>query len=478
MRFPGFIGPSYKNRSVNIDCQRCINLFPEINESGSSKEREVMSLVATPGLSLLATIGLGPIRASYFSSQGIFYVVGKNKLYAVDSNFAASEIGTLTTSAGPVSIADNGIHLMLVDGANGYVVVLQTVTFSQITDPDFPAATQVSFQDGYFIFNFPGTGKFGISGLNDVSFDALDFATSEGNPDNLIGLISDHRDLWLFNKQSTEVFFNSGNADFPFERVQGAFIEHGIAAAFSIAKMNNTVFWLGNDDKGSGIVFMARGYQPQRISTHSVEDAIQGYSNISDAVAFSYQQDGHYFYVLNFPSADTTWVFDTTTNLWHERVYTNQGNFERHRANTHAFAYGKHVVGDYENGKIYELSSTTYSDNGSEITRQRIAPHLTADSKRIFYHSFELDIETGTGLDGLATTQGNDPQVMLRFSDDHGHSWSNEKWVSFGKIGQTKKRAIWRRLGQSRDRVYEITITDPVKVAIIGATMEFEVGAS
>lgn len=476
MRFAGFIGPSYTLNSINVDCQRCINLYPEMNESGFGKEKEVASLVSTPGLLLLTTIGVGPLRGTYFSSTNKLFVVSGNKCYSVNSSWVATEIGTLTTAVGPVCIADNGVSLMIVDGEKGYVVTLSNSAFVQITDPDFPAASQVTYQDGYFIFDYPDSGQFGISGLNDVTFDELDIATSEGNPDNLIGLMSVHRDLWLFNDDTIEIFYNSGNADFPFERIQGAFIEVGLVAKFSIAKMNNTIFWLGKTDLGSGIVYMANGYQPQRISTHAVETAMQSYGDLSGTEAYCYQENGHSFYILNFENANTTWVYDTTTNLWHERAYTNQGTFERHRANCHAFAYGIHVVGDYENGNLYELSRTTYSDNGSEITRQRVTPHLSAGLKRVFYNSFQLDIETGTGLDGIV--QGTDPQAILEFSDDGGHSWSNEKWASFGKIGQTKKRAIWRRLGQSRDRVYKLSITDPVKVTIIGAEFDAVPGGS
>lgn len=470
MRFPGFIGPSYQKNSVNVDCQRCINLYPEINETGFGKEKEVASLVATPGLSLLVSTGDGPTRGMWYSSTGKLYVASGNKLYYISSSWVKTELGTLTTLSGPISMADNGVSLVVVDGTNGYVVTMASAAFAQITDPDFPGADQVTYQDGYFIFNQPDSGSFFISGLNDVTFDALDIAESEGNPDNVVGVLSDHRDLWIFNENSVEVFYNSGNVDFPFERNQGAFIEHGCAARFSIAKMNNTVFWVGKDDKGSGIVYMAAGFKPQRISTHAVENAIRGYGDISGAVAWSYQENGHHFYCLNFTSANTTWVYDTSTNLWHERVYTTQGSFERHRADNHAYAYSTHVVGDYENGNLYSLSSSVYSDNGAEITRRRVAPHLSSGMKRVFYNSFQLDIETGTGLDG--TTQGTDPQAILEFSDDGGHSWSNEKWMSFGKIGQTKKRAIWRRLGQSRDRVFRVTITDPVKVVIIGAEFD------
>ena len=477
MRFPGFIGPSYTLRSVNVDCQRCINLYPERDEIGTGKEQEVAALLTTPGLNTLLTLATSPVRGLYTATTGDLYAVAWNKVYKISSSWVATQIGTITSTTGHVSMADNTFDLVIVDGtAAGYHWTFASNTFAAITDPAFYGADMVTFQDNYFIFNKPGTGQFYISGLNAVTFSGLDFSTADGFPDNIIGLISNHRDLWLFNSQTIEVWFDSGGSGFPFQRIQGAFIEQGCGAKHSIAKNDNTVFWLGGNDKGLGIVYMAKGYQPQRISTHAVETAIQSYSNISNAVAYCYQAEGHSFYVLNFPSANTTWVFDSTTGMWHERVYTNQGQFERHRADNHAFAYGKHVVGDYQNGKVYELSTTVYSDDGSEITRQRVAPHLTGELDRVFYQKFQLDIETGVGLDGI--TQGTDPQVMLTFSDDGGHSWSNEKWVSFGKIGNRRMRSIWRRLGASRDRVFRVTITDPVKVVLMGAEIDVERAAS
>lgn len=453
-----------------------MNLYPEIDESGHGKEQEIASLVATPGLLLLSTIGTGPIRGEFTTSTGALFLVSGNELYQVDSSFVGTPLGVLNSSVGAVSFAENGIDLCIVDGEDGYFWSFAGSTFNQITDPAFPGAGKVTYQDGYFIFYEPNTQEFFISGLNAVTFDALDIASAEAQPDNLIGILSDHRDLWLFGTETIEIWFNSGAADFPFERIQGAFLEQGLAAPFSVAKMINTVFWLGRDNKGAGMVFMAQGYQPQRISTHAVEQAIQSYGDITDATAYTYQENGHHFYVLNFSSANTTWVYDFITSSWHERAYNNEGVLERHRASCHAYAFSKHVVGDYQNGNLYQLTSSVYSDNGAEIIRRRRAPHLTQGLKRIFHSSFQLDIETGTGLDGIA--QGTDPQVMLRFSDDGGHSWSNEKWTSFGKIGQRKRRAIWRRLGQSRDRVYEVTISDPVKVAIIGAEINAMPGAS
>jgi hypothetical protein len=475
-RFVGFIGPSYTMRSKNVDCQRTINLYPEMDEVGTGKEREIAALVSTPGLRLLASIGPGPFRAVYTASNDQLFVVSGNKLYRVASDMTPTELGTLNTSSGPVSIADQGLQLVVVDNPDGYVWDFNLATFTEIVDPNFLGASSVVTQDGYFIFVKPNSQQFFISGLLEVTFDAADVSSSEGNPDFINGVISDHRELWMFNKKSIEVYFDSGASDFPFERIQGAFIEHGLAATFSVAKMNNTVFWLGADDKGSGIVFQAQGYQPQRISTTAVELAIQSYGDISDAVAWTYQSRGHHFYVLNFTSANTTWVYDTSTNLWHERAYNNQGTQERHRANFHAYAFSKHIVGDYASNKLYELTDDVYSDNGVEIIRTRITPHVSNNLNRVFFNSFQLDIESGVGIDGEG--QGVDPQAMLQWSDDGGHSWSNEKWVGMGAIGARYKRAIWRRLGVSRDRVFKVSISDPVKVTMIGANLEIEQGAS
>lgn len=475
MNYEGFIGPSYTAQSLNVDCERCLNLYPEVTESGKGKGGQVASLVGTPGLSLLLTLAGGAVRGIFTASNEEVYAVGGNKLYRISDAFAATELGTLNTSTGPVSMADNGIQLVVVDGGYGYQWTFLTTTFAQITDPDFQGADQVAFQDGYFIFPKPLSQQFYISALNDTAIDGLDFTSSEGNPDQVVGIVSNNRELWLFNKKTIELYSNTGDASFPFERISGGFIEHGCAAPFSIQKMNNVVYWLGQDDKGQGVVYMANGATPQRISTHAVETDIQSYSDFSDARSWTYQERGHNFYVLNFPSANTTWVFDASTGLWHERCYTNEGSFERHRADCHAFGHGKHLVGDYANGKIYELSSTVYSDNGDAITRRRTAPHISNSLQRVFYSSMQVDIETGVGLDGAATTQGYDPQVMLRFSDDGGHTWSNEKWRSIGKIGNRHQRALWQRLGYSRDRVFEVTITDPVKVTFIAAELELGV---
>lgn len=476
MRFPGFIGPSYTLQSKNVDCQRCVNLYPEINALGTGKEREVASLVPTPGLRLLATIGTGPIRGQWTASNGDLFVVSYNQVYKVASDWTSTLIGSLNTSSGPVSIADNGLQLVVVDGADAWSWDFDAETFTELTD--WPPTSMVTFQDGYFLFVIDGTQTFGISGLNDITFDALDVGSVEGSPDDLNAIVSVNQNVVLFGPQSAEVYYNSGDADFPFARMQGAVSNVGCSAPFSIGKLEGSLFWLGGDKNGSGIVYKTEGYQAKRISTPAIEAVIRQRSQaeIADATAYTYQQGGHLFYCLNIPGNDSTWVFDASTGFWHERTYLNLWSEERHLAETHSVAYGINVVGDHLLGKIYALDSDVYTDNGTSIARTRRAPHIAEDMKFIRHNSFTLDIETGVGTDGSG--QGVDPQAMIRWSDDGGHSWSNERWREIGKIGVRKNQVQWNRLGLSRDRVYEIKITDPVKVVLIGASIELEEGMS
>jgi hypothetical protein len=252
----------------------------------------------------------------------------------------------------------------------------------------------------------------------------------------------------------------------------------GTSAAFSIAVLSDAVFFLGGDKTGQGIVYMMRGYQPQRISTPGIESVIRGLDQtlLANARAWVYQQGGHAFYCLNLPGYDGTWCYDVSTGLWHERTYKGPVQIERHRADCSAVAFGKNIVGDYSTGSIYSLDPTVYTDNGTSILKVRTAPHFSAGLLNVFHHKLQLDLEVGVGLDGSG--QGTDPEAMLEWSNDGGHTWQGPLTVKIGKIGKTETRAIWRRLGRARDRVYRVSISDPVKTVLIGAELEVEVGAA
>lgn len=465
------LGSTYVTRSINAANARMVNLFPEIVPEGG---KEPAFLNRAPGLKLKVAVGSGPIRGLWSYGNNM-YVVSGNTLYKVTSDYIVTNLGTVSGTSEPVSMADNGNQLFVACNGPSYIYNLQTNVFQQISDSDFPGAVTVSYIDSYFAFNEPNSQKIWVTSLLDgTSIDPLDFASAEGSPDGVVGIIADHRELWVFGTNSIEVWYNTGNPDFPFSRIQGAFNELGCVAAYSIAKMDNGLFWLGQDARGQGIVYRANGYTGQRISTHAVEWQIQQYNNLSDAIGYTYQQDGHSFYVLIFPTANTTWVYDVTTQSWHERAGFINGEFTRHRSNCQVFFNNEVLVGDYQNANIYSFDLDNFSDNDNVqkwLRSWRALPTGQNNLKRTAQHSLQIDLETGVGLN---LGQGSDPQVMLRWSDDGGHTWSNEHWVSIGKIGEFYRRAIWRRLGMTmklRDRVYELSGTDPVKIAIIGAEL-------
>ena len=467
------LGSSYVTRSINAADARMVNLFPEIIPEGGL---EPAFLNRAPGLRLLASIGNGPIRGLWdFSPDSTTaFVVSGNQLFKIDTSYTPTLLGTVA-GTGPVSMADNGTQLFIAANGPGYIYNNTTNVFQQITDPDFPGAVTVGYLDGYFVFNEPNSQRIWITALLDgLSVDPLDFVSAEGAPDDVTGIIVDHREVWVLGTNSVEVWYNAGTADFPLQRIQGAFNEIGCISPYSLAKLDNGVFWLGSDARGKGIVYRANGYTGTRISTHAVEWQIQQYNDISDAVAYTYQQDGHAFYVLIFPSANTTWVYDVATQAWHERAGFANGQFTRHRSNCQMAFNNEIVVGDFQTGNIYAFDLEDYSDNG-QIQKWyrtwRALPTGQNNFKRTAQHSLQLNCESGVGLN---LGQGSNPQVMLRWSDDGGHTWSNEHWAPIGQIGAYGRRTFWRRLGMTlklRDRVYELSGTDPVKIAITGAEL-------
>lgn len=468
------LGSAYVARSVNAADNRMVNLFPEVVPEGG---KEPAFLQRAPGLQFQQTIGNGPIRGlwTHQTNGSDFYVVSGNSFYKLTGLTSAPQLIGYVSGSGPVSIADNGTQLFLACDPDGYIYNETTGAFGPITDPDFPGAGTVAYLDGYFVFNEPNSQKIWVTQLLDgTSIDPLDFASAEGSPDGVVAVLSDHRELWVFGADTTEVWYNAGNLDFPLSRIQGAFNEIGCAAPSSVAKMDNQIYWLGRDARGQGMVYRAAGYVGQRISTHAIEWQMQEYGNLESATAYTYQQDGHSFYVLNFPSANTTWVFDVATGVWHERAAFDNGQFNRHRSNNMCNFEGNIVVGDYQNGNIYTLDLTVFADHDQPqkwLRSWRALPTGANNLNRTIQHSLQLDCETGVGLNN---GQGSDPQVMLRWSDDGGHTWSNEHWRSMGKIGSYGYRTIWRRLGATtkiRDRVYEVSGTDPVRVYVMGAEL-------
>ena len=372
-------------------------------------------------------------------------------------------------------------------GAGTYTVsASQTVSSTTIyalnwtvlpaTDGPFQGGGTVDITDNYFVYNKPDSQLWAASDLLSPITDPLSFASKDGSPDDLVSIIVDRREVYLLGEMSSEVWINSGAVPFPFTRIPGTSTQQGIAAQYSMSRMGNSFAYVSKNNRGEAMVVRMNGYFPERISTHAVETTLVN-QNVSNAIAWTYQLEGHEVYVVTFPSIGTnglTWAYDNTTGLWHKWLYrNNQNEYERHRGNCCAFFNQQVLVGDYENGKIYQLSRNFYTDDGQPIRRIRRAPHITSDLQRQYFHELQIQFQPGVGL---STGQGDDPQAMLRWSNDGGSTWSNEYWTSIGKQGKYLNRAIWRRLGFSRDKVFEVSISDPVKAVIISANLKAEAG--
>lgn len=341
------------------------------------------------------------------------------------------------------------------------------------TDGAFQGGTNVDIVDNYFVYNRPDTQQFGASAVLSPISPALSFSSKDGAPDDLVTLIVDHREIYLLGETSSEVWVDQGTSPFPFTRIPGTSTQHGIAAPFSMARFGNSFAYLSRNSRGQAQVVQMDGYVPKRISTHAVEATLAN-KDVSDAIAWTYQLEGHEVYVISFPTLNLTWCYDNASGMWHKWLYTNnQGQYERARGNCCAVFQGLVMVGDYANGKVYKLDKNNYTDDGQHVRRLRRAPHLVSDFQRQYFDELQIQFQPGVGS---ATGEGENPQAMLRWSNDGGSTWSNEHWTSIGRMGKYANRAIWRRLGTARDRVFEVSISDPVNAVIVSANLKATAG--
>ncbi len=408
--FQGFLSGTYQGFSAASDSERCINFVPERVGSEGGAEKSPMILLSRPGLALFSTLPLSPVTG-LFQINGRAFAVSGGGFYELLANGSYLTWGYVGVHPGPVQFAANQTQILIVTGGFGFIFNLLANTLVQITAAGWIAgATLPTFIDGYFIILEPASQLFAISALNDgTQWSLLDFGDAEGAASNVVGMIADHRQLWLLASDHSEVYYDAGVANFPFVRLEGAFMQQGCSVGATVVKVDNTILWVGADEKGDRIVWRAQGYTPLRVSNHSVEAFLQGYPRNGDETAYPYQEGGHTFYRLDFPSAPSisgaaglgaTWLYDLATGLWHERGYWNaaKGVYQADLARSHCFAFAKHLVGDYQSGNVYVQSMSTYTDNGAPIRRVRSAPDLSNGGKFAFYSELRLLAQTGVGL--------------------------------------------------------------------------------
>jgi hypothetical protein len=392
--------------------------------------------------------------------------------------------GTVVTASGLTNSAltgtgGTGTYTVSISQSVGPEAMTQGVfTVVPTTDGAFQGGNTADVVDNFMIYNNPNSNQWGATSVLSPISPQLSFTSTLAAPGQVVGLIADHRYVYILQERSGETWINAGLFPFPFQIVPGASWQHGCAARASIARVGEGFCFLSADGRGQGVVIQMNGYTPTRVSTHAVENAIAGYartSTIADAIAYTYQQSGHEFYVLTFPTADATWVFDITTQLWHREGWRDTLNvLHRHRGNCVEFFNGEVIVGDWQNGIIYAVDPTNNTDNGVVFPCFRRARHITVDLKRQFFQDLQIQFQPGVGLQ---SGQGSNPQAMLRWSDDGGFEWSDPRWAYIGMVGKYKNRCRWPRLSWARDRIFEVTVTDPVYRVIVSANLNMTAGA-
>jgi hypothetical protein len=399
----------------------------------------------------------------------LFAVIG-NVIYYVPDNFVLQQVGTIASQSGLVSMYDNKFTLIILDGSTqGWSIDLESLQFDIFNPSNFVGGNQIRYIDT-FLVSSSLNGNIQSSDSASTNYTALSLATMSGDADQLQILDVVHKEIWSFGYRTTEVWTNSGAFPFPFEPIPGVFLQHGCGALRSLAKWGLNIFWLSQDNNGQALVMQGTAYKADIISTPAIADAIGKYGKISDAIGFCYQQGSHIFYMLTFPEANATWCYDLSTQLWHERGYLDEnGNLVRHRANCVAQAYNKTIVGDWQNGKLYQFDLDNYTDDGNPIMRLRSFPHILNDGDRVSYTNFMADIEVGTEINPSI-----DPQLTLRWSDDRGVSFGNGLQQTLGRSGQYRTMPSWNRLGFARDRVFELSWTAAAATALNGAWIQVE----
>lgn len=489
-----FLGGAYESRSSNVSAQECINLYYEPPPDGEQHEG---SLVGTDGASVWADCtettanrgaspqlvddNLNPVRGMYVfddanaPSTGTktrrLFIVIRHWLFEWQTGNYLQAMGSptaLSADTGRISMAGNNVgQVLLAEDQKGWLIEQNSLT--EITDENFIPSSVVAHQDGYFITTEPGTNRFRYSALLDGStWPAENFVTAEGRSDTVEFILSDRRELWVFGDRSTEVYYNSGNADIPFQRFQNGYIETGLIARWTAQKFDNSIAWLTQNDRGGvQVVRAGEGWNPVILTTPEVAYQMQQYPRVDDAFAYTYQYGGHEFYVITFPSANATWAYDALTKKWHRRAHIIDGKFPgRERFNCHVFYQNQHLFGDYQNGRIHllddQLGYIEVTDPGEQvqIPRVRTSPATAQkDESRFSIMEFQLDMEEG----------GDSDNVWLSYSKDGGHTWSNERARDRGGVGKYAHRLIWRKLGRARNWIFRIRTWSTGKTIIKGA---------
>jgi len=470
MHFPNFTGPSNVAQSPIADAERTVNYYVE--RTSQPGEKAKMDLYPTPGVSTIATATQSPGRGAFEAAGRCFLVIGVT-FYELTEALALVSWGTVAVNENPATMAyngDGGRQVFITSGNNGYIFNLDSNTLTLVRTG---STTMGAFIDGFFLALDVATSTIFLSDLlNGLVWDPLQFAQRTAAGDKWVSLIVNYHDIWLVGEKTSDVWYNAGLSPFPLLPRPGGTVPYGTSAPWSVEIAGDAVHWVSKSQNGDGQVVRVAGYTPQVISTPAVQVALAGYADTSDARGDTFEMLGHTFYLVSFPTARATWLFDMQSSLWTElgTWVSEENRYTAWRPLFHVFAYGIHVMLDRETGSVYQLSSTFGLDAGARpLRRLRRAPALFTEHRRIFVSRFELMLEAGLGA---VSGQGSDPQVMLRISRDGGKTFGNERSRSAGALGNYSQRVFWTKCGSGRDLVFETTMSDPIPYRLIDAYID------
>jgi hypothetical protein len=453
---------SYNLRSIPSSTSRLVNCFIEQLPPDANTPS---ILYRSAGITQAATVGTSVANYGLHAGLGKLFAVYGTNLYWIDSSNVATLVGSIGTPTQQSIDMDHNVDtVVVVNTPNAYYYTPSTATFGQISDADFTSrgAADVEFLDNWMLFREPSSGRvFGADVGTATSFSALNFFTAEGSPDDLVGMKADHRQLLLLGTETGELWENTGISGFPFERAINGFFELGCLNGRSIAKLDNSVFWLASDFT----VRRLNGITPVRVSTHAIEQRLHDMT-ISTAKASVRSYEGHLFYKLSFDEG--TFVYDAATGLWHEeKSYGYDGSIWINSA----LAYDRYYVGNRIDTRLGIIDAAVYAEASSiQIAEWTYQPIYT-ESERAFHHRLEVIVETGVG--GAVAVV--DPQIMLEYSDDSGRTWTSLPQRSLGRMGEYRHPVVWNRLGSAakgKARVYKMSVSDAVKVNVTDTLLE------
>tara|TARA_E500000331_G_C17212602_1_gene694429 strand:+ start:146 stop:1567 length:1422 start_codon:yes stop_codon:yes gene_type:complete len=461
----------YESDSLPISAQECINFYPNIVQAPALNQE---TLFGTDGIEQVAYASSLEINRGAHEMNGVPYFVIGNTLYSMDSSNVLTTRGTIAGS-GLVSMADNGTQmLVLVPNGNGYIYDHTSTTLTQITDVDFTAngnPQQVVYIDGYFCLT-TDSKKFIVSSINDgLSYNALDFGTSESDPDEIVAPVVFKNQLFIGGSQTIEAFSNIGGADFPFQRT-GLFLSKGIVSPFSIQSLQDTFIFIGSGYRESPAIWALSGNDVVKISTTAIDKELGSLTTdqINAIYSWSYAQKGAYFVGFALPS--TTFVYDLISKRWHERRSVIDGTLGAYRVKSLVRAYNNVYCGDLTDGRIGRLDANIFKEYETPIQRTIVTQPFQNNMESFVLPSIEMTVESGVG-----NPNSVDPLLGMSRSKN-GKIWTSARYRKMGKVGEYDKRLIWRRNGRaSRFELFKFTMSDPVKPVLIQLTAEIEAAA-